>query len=144
MEEYYRYCSPDHDGKGRKGFLKIDIQENTVVLDQPFLHGMHVPPLFRAHNRTAGEPLPSIHPRERMNQSISMALKSMAGIQCSRSSHEGPASADETIEDPAPEGHPVAGPAQLRPFGDGVRHAVALEGKAAHQPSQILTQTTLD
>lgn len=67
-------------------------------------------------------------------------------IPCSisSSSQEGPASADETIEDPAPEGHPVAGPAQLRPFVDGIRHAIALEGKAAHQPSQILAQTTLN
>lgn len=47
MEEYYRYCSPDHVGKGRKGFLKIGIKENTFVLNQPFLHGMQVPPLFR-------------------------------------------------------------------------------------------------
>lgn len=38
----------------------------------------------------------------------------------------------------------MAGPAQLRPFVDGIRHAVALEGKAAHHPSQILAQTTLD
>lgn len=76
----------------------------------------------------------------------SLSILPLHPIPCSTSlsSYEGPASADETIEDPAPEGHPVAGPAQLRPFVDGVRHAVALEGKAAHQPSQIVAQTTLD
>lgn len=132
-----------------------------MVLNLPCLHGMHVPP---HSGHTSGELLPSISIPEKEGisqypghssrwwasnvlegeESISSASPPIIPCSIFSSSQEGPASADETIKDPAPEGHPVAGPAQLGPFVDGIRHAITLEGKAAHQPSQILAQTTPD
>lgn len=50
------------------------------------------------------------------------------GVSVSQSS-----SADEAVEDPAAEGDPVAGPAQLRPLIDGVGHAVALRRRETLQ-----------